>query len=308
MNEAPTITVAILSPGDMGHGIGRVLREGGARVITCLRERSQRTRSLAELAGIEDVADLDAVTQQADIILSIMVPGKAVALAVELAAALERTAAQPVIVDCNPIAPATARRIAATIEEHGGLFVDAGIVGVPPVDATHGPRLYVSGHNARDLLVLRDFGIDVRVVGDQVGQASGLKMCYASVTKGFTALATIQQTAALALGLSEHLNRELALSNPAVLAWMEAMVPSMPPKAYRWVGEMEEIAATFDALGLPPRMMLGAADLYALTAATSLGTEVPESRASGKSMNAVARILVEEHLLRGTAPDRQDSV
>jgi 3-hydroxyisobutyrate dehydrogenase-like beta-hydroxyacid dehydrogenase len=308
MNEAPTITVAILSPGDMGHGIGRVLREGGARVITCLRGRSQRTRSLAALAGIEDVADLDAVAQQADIILSIMVPGKAVALGAELAAALKRTAGHPVIVDCNAISPATARRIAETIEEHGGLFVDAGIIGVPPADGTHGPRLYVSGHNARELLVLRDFGIDVRVVGDQVGQASGLKMCYASVTKGFTALATIQQTAALALGLSEHLNRELALSNPAVLAWMEAMVPSMPPKAYRWVGEMEEIAATFDALGLPPRMMLGAADLYALTAATSLGTEVPESRASGESMNAVARILVEEHLLRGTAPDRQDSV
>jgi len=308
MNEAPTITVAILSPGDMGHGIGRVLREGGARVITCLRGRSQRTRSLAALAGIEDVADLDAVAQQADIILSIMVPGKAVALGAELAAALKRTAGHPVIVDCNAISPATARRIAETIEEHGGLFVDAGIIGVPPADGTHGPRLYVSGHNARELLVLRDFGIDVRVVGDQVGQASGLKMCYASVTKGFTALATIQQTAALALGLSEHLNRELALSNPAVLAWMEAMVPSMPPKAYRWVGEMEEIAATFDALGLPPRMMLGAADLYALTAATSLGTEVPESRASGESINAVARILVEEHLLRGTAPDRQDSV
>src|ERR1700722_13931424 len=308
MNEAPTITVAILSPGDMGHGIGRVLREGGARVITCLRGRSQRTRSLAALAGIEDVADLDAVTQQADIILSIMVPGKAVALGAELASALKRTAGHPVIVDCNAISPATARRIAETIEEHGGLFVDAGIIGVPPADGTHGPRLYVSGHNARELLVLRDFGIDVRVVGDQVGQASGLKMCYASVTKGFTALATIQQTAALALGLSEHLNRELALSNPAVLAWMEAMVPSMPPKAFRWVCEMEEIAAKFTALGLPTPRMLGAADLYALTAATSLGTEVPESRASGESINAVARILVEEHLLRGTAPDRQDSV
>ena len=308
MNEAPAITIAILSPGDMGHGIGRVLREGGARVITCLRGRSQRTRSLAEGAGIAEVPDLDTVTQLADIILSIMVPGKAATLASELAAALQRTAAHPVIVDCNAIAPATAQTIAATIEEHGGRFIDAGIIGIPPVNGSSGPRLYVSGHNASDLLILRDYGIDVRVVGDEVGQASGLKMCYASVTKGFTALATIQQTAAMALGLSEQLNSELAVSNPALLAWMEAMVASMPPKAYRWVGEMKEIAATFDLLGLPPRMMLGAADLYALTAATSLGTEVPESRASGESMNAVARILVEEHLVGGTAPDHHESV
>ena len=291
----------------MGHAIGRVLREGGARVITSLQGRSQRTRSLAMDAGIEEVPDLDAVAREADIILSIMVPGEAVGLAAATAAALQRTLTHPVFADCNAIAPATAQGIAATIEEHGGHFVDAGIIGLPPLAGTSGPRLYVSGHNASDLLVLRDFGIDVRVVGERVGQASGLKMCYASVTKGFTALATIQQVAALALGLSEPLLRELAVSNPALLAWMEGMVAAMPPKAHRWVGEMREIAATFESLGLPAGMMLGAADLYALTAGTSLGAEVPESRTSGESMEAVAQILVEEHVLPRTAPGLHES-
>jgi len=309
MNEpAPTTTLAILSPGDMGHAVGRVLHEAGARVITCLQGRSERTRSLAADAGIEEMPDFESVALEADIILSIMVPGNAVGLANTTAEAIQRTATHPIFADCNAIAPATARKIASTIEAHGGRFVDAGIVGLPPSAGKSGPRLYASGHNASDLLVLRDYGIDVRVVGDSVGQASGLKMCYASVTKGFTALATIQQAAAAAMGLSEPLLRELTESNPALLAWMEGMVSAMPPKAHRWVAEMQEIAATFESLRLPSGMMLGAADLYALTAATSLGAEIPESRTSGESMDAVARTLVEEHIRRRQPPGFPESV
>jgi L-threonate 2-dehydrogenase len=287
----------------MGHAIGNVLRDAGSRVITCLHGRSQRTRALADSAGIEDVPDLDAIAEQADIILSILVPREAVTSASQLSAALERTGARPIVADCNAIAPTTAKTIAAIIEAHGGRFVDAGIIGGPPVSSTKGPRVYASGPNAHDLLTLRDNGIDVRIVGDQVGQASGLKMCYASVTKGLTALAAMQQTAAMAMGLLDPLNRELEMSNPELLAWMENMVASMPPKARRWIAEMEEIATTFEGLRLPSGIMLGAAELYALVAATSLGNEIPETRLRGDTMEAVARALVDEHVLHDTSTE-----
>ena len=157
----------------------------------------------------------------------------------------------------------------------GTRFVDASIIGPPPTPGSTTTRVYASGSHADELLALVPCGLDVRVIGDEVGQASGLKMCYASVTKGLTAIAAQQQVAATALGLSEPLIRELEVSQPQLLAWMNAMVPGMPPKANRWIGEMEEIAATFDAVGISPGMMLGAAQFYRDVKATQLVSEAP---------------------------------
>jgi 3-hydroxyisobutyrate dehydrogenase-like beta-hydroxyacid dehydrogenase len=116
-------------------------------------------------------------------------------------------------------------------------------------------------------------------------------MCYASLTKGLTALATQALTAGEALGLSETLTGELRESQAELFAWFERQVPRMPPKAYRWVGEMEEIARTFADVGLPPEMLQGAAALYRLVEQTDLGAETPEERHLGQTLPEVIAIL-----------------
>ena len=129
----------------------------------------------------------------------------------------------------------------------GARFADVGIVGPPP--RKPGTRFYTSGPNANDFAELKNFGLDVRVIGDEPGQASGMKMCYGALTKGLLALGTELLVAARLMGLEETLRAEQHESMPEVVGWMERQLPTMPPKAYRWVGEMEEIASTFENLG-----------------------------------------------------------
>jgi 3-hydroxyisobutyrate dehydrogenase-like beta-hydroxyacid dehydrogenase len=116
-------------------------------------------------------------------------------------------------------------------------------------------------------------------------------MCYASLTKGLTALAIEALTAGEALGLTEILTGELRESQAELLGWFERQIPRMPPKVYRWVGEMEEIARTFADLGLPPQMLEGAAALYRLVERTELGAETPEERHLGQTLTEVTDIL-----------------
>lgn len=287
-------TVGIMSPGEMGHAIGRRLREHGLRVLTCLRGRSARTAALAAAAGIEDAGDDETLVREADVLLAVLVPAEALGLARRIATALQSTGATLLYVDCNAVAPQTARQIEQVVTAAGARFVDAGIIGGPPAPGSPGPRFYASGAHASEFASLRAYGLDIRVIGDQAGQASGLKMCYAALTKGLTALATELLVAAEALGLSEPLRDELQASQPALLGWIERQAPGMPPKAYRWVGEMEEIAATFGALGLTPRMHEGAAELYRFVARTPLGQETPEARRRGRTLDDLVSILAGE--------------
>jgi 3-hydroxyisobutyrate dehydrogenase-like beta-hydroxyacid dehydrogenase len=268
--------IAIMSPGDMGHAVGAVLRRAGLPVITQLDGRSERTRALAAQAGIEEVADDAALVRAADVLLSILVPAEALALAERFARAIRKTGATPLYVDCNAIAPQTARRVAEIVVGAGARFVDAGIIGPPPQPGASSTRFYASGRDAGTFAQLAEFGLDVRVVGDQPGQASALKMCYAALTKGTTALMTELAIAAERLGVSAALRAEFAHSQPAMLERMQRAVPAMVPKAHRWVGEMAEIARTFAACGLTPRTFEGAAELYALVADTALGRTSPE--------------------------------
>lgn len=292
------LTVGIMSPGDMGHAIGRRLGEHGLRVITCLQGRSARTAGLAANAGIVDVGDDATLVREADALLSVLVPVEAVQLAGRIATALQETASDVLYVDCNAIAPQTVRRIGATITAAGGRFVDAGIIGGPPAPGAPGPRFYASGEHAAAFEQLREAGLDIRVIGAEVGQASGLKLYYAALTKGLTALATELLVAGEALGLTEPLRAELQSSQPALLSWMARQAPGMPPKAHRWVGEMEEIAAMFAALGLTPKLHAGAADFYHFVAGSALGSETPEARRYGQTLDDLIATLAEELRLK----------
>jgi 3-hydroxyisobutyrate dehydrogenase-like beta-hydroxyacid dehydrogenase len=287
-------TIAIMSPGDMGHAVGVVLRQRGLRVISRLDGRSERTRALAAQAGIEEITDDLALVREADMLLSILVPAAATALAERIARALRGSGATPLYVDCNAIAPQTARQIAEIVESAGARFVDAGVIGPPPKPGASSTRFYASGREVATFARLGDSGLDVRVVGDQPGQASALKMCYAALTKGTTALMTQLSIAAARLGVSDALGAEFEQSQPAMLERMQRAVPEMVPKAHRWAGEMEQIARTFEACGLTPRTFEGAAELYALVSGTSLGRTSPEDwRRQAKRFDDVVQELAQ---------------
>lgn len=284
-------TIGLLSPGDMGHSIGAVLRSNGLEVLTCLQGRSERTKALARQSGFADCASLEELVTRADIVLCVLVPARATAVAEEVASAIRATKANVLYVDCNAISPQTVRGIADLIQAAGARFADVGIIGPPP--RKPGTRFYASGPNAADFAELKNFGLDARVIGDEPGQASGLKMCYGALTKGLLALSTELMVAARLMGLDETLRAEQQESMSEVVGWLERQMPTMPPKAYRWVGEMEEIAATFAQLGLTPNILTGAADIYRMVEQTPIGKETPENRDPNRDMYGVVAALTD---------------
>ena len=268
-------TIGILSPGDMGHSVGQVLGSRGLRVIACLRGRSERTRLLANGAHITDVSTYQRLVTEADIILSILVPARAKQVAQVVARAIAETKAELFYADCNAIAPTTAREIRDVITVAGGRFIDASIIGPPPRNECV-TRFYASGPDAEFLAELNEFGLNITVLGEQIGQASAIKMCYAALTKGVTALGTELLTAAEILGVSEPLKQEFQLSQPALYGYLERQLPRMPMKSLRWIGEMREIAKTFQRAGLTPKIFAGAGDVYRFVSETELAERKPE--------------------------------
>lgn len=284
--------VGILSVGEMGQAIGALLARHGCRVVTSLEGRSDRTRGLAEAAGIEDVASDGALVEACDVLLSVVVPDAAEALADRLASALARADAPPVVADLNAVAPATSRAIGTRITAAGAAFVDGGIIGPPPAADSSATRIYVSGPDVAPLTALADYGLDVRPAGDGIGDASALKMCYAALTKGSAALMTQLSVAAERLGVREALAAELALSQSEQQRRMAQLVPGAVPKAFRWAGEMREIARTFEAVDVTGLGFEGAARTFDEVAATELGRQRVEAfRALGLDLDAVVRRL-----------------
>ncbi len=288
----------------MGHGVGRKLAEGGYRVVAALDGRSERTRGLAKAAGIEDIGPLSALLEQADVILSIMRPDRALEFVEALASLAPEHGTRPVIVDLNAVAPATGRAAAAVANAAGLDFIDGGIIGGPPrPGSSYTPRLYVSGPRAKELEVLNETGLEFRVLGESIGAASAIKMCYAALTKGLTAIGIHSMVTARLEGVEEAFLAELASSQKTLLKHLESGLPSMCPKAYRWVGEMEEISKTHVDGGLPGEMFIGAANIYAAVEASPLGAEIVEDRKLGKTAGEVARILADHVGNRGKAAE-----
>ena len=233
--------VAIIAPGMMGSAVGKRLVDHGVKVTTVLDGRSDETAARARACGMVPVSDAEAVT--ADIVMSIVPPAAAVPLAEKLLPRLQANRQKPIYVDCNAVNSKTVVEIANIITATGCPFVDAGIIGGPPKPGYDGPVFYASGDAASRFAALDQHGLKVRVLDGPVGAASAVKMSYAGITKGFTALAAAMMLAAAREGTAETLHRELSDSQPALLAWLTRQMPAMYAKAHRWVAEMEEIAA-----------------------------------------------------------------
>src|SRR5437870_4069743 len=261
-----SITIGIMAQGTMGAGVGKRLHESGAQVRTLLSGRSADSAKRAADAGMQPMADEKALLDGADFFLSILPPDQAENLAKRLAPALTALNEKPIYVDCNAVSPQTAAKVAAAVAPTGAKFVDGGIIGGPPRPG-YSPAIYASGPAAGETAVLRDWGIDWRVIDGPVGAASGLKMSYAGITKGTTAIAAAMLLGAARFGCGEALIAELSKSQPEMLKRMRSNIPTMYDKAYRWVGEMEEIS-DFHGPNKPAADMYAAiARLYELLAA-----------------------------------------
>jgi 3-hydroxyisobutyrate dehydrogenase-like beta-hydroxyacid dehydrogenase len=251
-----TPTVAIIAAGNMGAAVGRRLTENNVTVLTSLAGRSQASAARAREAGMNAVED--ARLAEADFLLSIVPPGEALALARRLAGALAAANKKAVYVECNAISPPTMLEVADVVGAAGCPFVGAGIIGPPPKPGSTNTKFYASGPAAKLFASLNDHGLIVRVLDGPLTAACALKMSYAGITKGFTALAAAMMLAADRGGSAAALHAELAESQQAMLGWLTRQMPNMYAKAYRWVAELDEIA-TFVGKDHPEHAMLTAA-------------------------------------------------
>jgi putative dehydrogenase len=262
-------TVAIVAPGSMGAGVAERLTGHNVKVLTSLAGRSAASDKRAAAAGMQAVDDRQLA--EADFLVSIVPPGEALALAQRLAPVLAAANRKPVYVDCNAISPPTLLKVAAAIKPTGCGFVGAGIIGPPPKPGSSNTRFYAAGPFARNFAVLNDYGLIVRVLDGPLTAASALKMSYAGITKGFTALGAAMMLAATRGGSAEPLQAELAESQPALLAFLGQSVPGMYGKAYRWVAEMDEISGFVGDDYAENEMLSAAARFYERMAADQAG-------------------------------------
>jgi len=251
-------TIGLLNPGEMGSMVGAAVRSGGSRVLWAGEGRSAATRKRASEAGLEDAGSVSALVAASDVILSVCPP----AAAVDVASQVAKLRFAGTYVDGNAIAPATAREIGGVVEKGGAGFVDGGIIGPPPVKPGT-TRFYVSGTGAERIAAILTAGpLQAIVVPGGPGAASTVKMAYASWTKGSAALLLAVCALASAEGVEDSLVREWKISQPELSARAEGAARSNAKKAWRFIGEMEEIAATFAAAGLPDAFHQGAAEIY----------------------------------------------
>jgi 3-hydroxyisobutyrate dehydrogenase-like beta-hydroxyacid dehydrogenase len=286
--------VGVVSPGDMGSAIAKRIKESGKNVYTALDGRSERTRALGRAAGLDGCGSMDKLVSTCELVISVINPGEAMNVARDVAASMKKTGRKIAFADLNAVSPQTTKDMDKVIRDAGGMYVDGGIIGPPPRGDKDRPRIYVSGPDAYLFEQISHPNLQVRVMSERVGDASGVKMCYAAMTKGTTALAVELLVAARKLGVEQALEKELRDSQSDAFDRHMKSIPGMPPKAYRWVPEMQEIAKTFGELGMTRNIFLGASDIYEMVAATSLGKESPEdSRKKGRTGLDVTREIAD---------------
>jgi 3-hydroxyisobutyrate dehydrogenase-like beta-hydroxyacid dehydrogenase len=251
-------TVGLLHPGEMGSVVGECLRRGGARVAWASAGRSEASRRRAKSADLDDLGTLAAVVRASDVIFSVCPPGSAIDVARLVAAEGFRG----LYVDANAVAPATARRVGEIVGARGAELVDGGIIGPPPREPG-ATRLYLVGPRAGEVASLcKGSVLEAIVMPGDVGTASALKMAYAAWTKGSSALIMAVRALALHEGVDGALRAEWERSQPGLGVRSESAVVGNAKKAWRFVGEMEEIAATFAGASLPSGFHEACAAIY----------------------------------------------
>ncbi|GAA4728853.1 NAD(P)-dependent oxidoreductase [Modestobacter marinus] len=273
VTEPATQLVGVVSPGEMGAALGAALARGGAQVLVTTAGRSPRTAGLAAAAGLELVADLDEVVRRAPVLLSVVPPQHARAVADDLVGRAGRLGVRPLLADLNAVSPAEVADIAARAVAAGIDVVDGAVSGAPPVSGRPDARVLLSGPAAARVAALPWTSVVVQVVGTAVGAASAAKMCTGAVRKGVTALVINSLLTAAENGVLDEVEAELRRvlrRDPLAEAGLAAS------KAWRFVPEMEAVAETQRAAGLDPATYRAIADIYRRTARGSLAERRPE--------------------------------
>ena len=290
MSKKPII--GILMPGDMGHGIAKVLIENNFEVWTFLKGRSERTKLLAQKAEINDAKNLNFFLDKVELILSIIPPEKAYEQAIIIANHKLKKSKKITYVDCNAISPSSSLEMQKLFYAKKIDFIDAGIVGLNPIIEKGETRLYVSGPNANKLDVLNGNGLIVKNLSNQIGQASAFKMIYASATKGAFALHAAVLTAAHKYNLYDEYVEELEFSKPDILKSMEKMVPKIPLDAKRWEGEMYEIMKTYENINLTSKFHAGSAEIMKLAHKTPISRETRQNFNQSRTLKQAVEMYV----------------
>ncbi|KAH6953793.1 phosphogluconate dehydrogenase [Ilyonectria sp. MPI-CAGE-AT-0026] len=300
MGEETLPVIGILSIGDMGLGIARLLISQGYRVVTYAEDRSERTRDRARSNSVELLSSISDLVNQSDCILSIVPPRDALATAQRVLDAESHGRKQPLYyLELNAISPGLSAEVEALFQGNESItLIDGGIIGGPPSpksDSPTGwkcPSLVTSGPTRlpyEDLVQK----LNMKHVSPSIGGASGLKMCFASMTKGFIALAIESFVTADSLGVLPELRQQMEMHNAEGLALASGGITSMPPKAYRWVYEMQQIAATMhENGGFNKGMFDEVAEVYRVVAEdTELGLEQSGERNRGRTVEDVVKAM-----------------
>ena len=250
-------TVALLHPGNMGATIGAAAATGGAQVVWVSDQRSRATCDRAQQAGLVDAENLENALRMSAIVLSVCPPHAAV----EVARKVAEQRFEGVYVDANAVSRATAEHIGEIVTGGGASFVDGGIIG-SPVKRPGTTRLYLSGVRAQEVAELFSASmLDAKAIGSAPGAASALKVAYAAWTKGTDALLLAIRALASIEGVDKALAEEWSISQPNLARRCVQAAEVATPKAWRYAGEMREIAAAFEIVGLPAGFHAAAADI-----------------------------------------------
>jgi 3-hydroxyisobutyrate dehydrogenase-like beta-hydroxyacid dehydrogenase len=276
----------------MGSALGAALARGGEGVVATVAGRSERTARLAERGGLELLPDLRSAVAAARVVLSVVPPEAATAVVSEVTRATEGLEPKPLFVDLTAIAPATALGIASRAAVSGVDVVDGSISGPPPWRSGT-TRIYLSGARAPEVAALPFDGVELVVVGDEVGLASAVKMSTASVYKGTAALLVQALLAAKANGVLEYVLADLSAGAPELLGNVEQRLASAAAKSGRYVGEMHEIAGAQAAAGLTPALFEAMADVYTAMERTPAARTNPEDVPSDLGLESLLEELAD---------------
>lgn len=254
----PLETIGILHPGAMGVSVAASALRSGQRVCYASERRSEATRARAAEHALLDLDTLNELCQSCSIIISVCPPHAAE----EVAAQVVAHGFNGLYLDANAISPQKALRIGEMLSGAGISFVDGGIIGGPAWDSGE-TWLYLAGKGAKRIAECFSAGpLEVSIIGDTIGKASALKMCYAAYSKGTTALVTAIQALAEASGVREELSEQWERDEPGFSDQAERRARRATAKAWRFAGEMDEIADTFESAGLPGGFHRAAGDIY----------------------------------------------
>ena len=251
-------TIGFLHPGEMGISLAATARNSGRQACWASHGRSAATRERAEKHGLADMETLQQLCNNCEVVISVCPPRAAETVANEVL----QCGYRGIYLDANAIAPERAQRIAKNMESAGVTFIDGGIIG-PPAWKPGTTWLYLSGADAHQVVNCFASGpLSIRVIGEMPGKASALKMVFAARTKGTTALICAVLAAAERLGVRKELEMQCNLLDHGSVARIHQNIAAATAKAWRYTGEMEEIAATLAASGVPPDFHHGAREIY----------------------------------------------